>query len=154
MLKFPHVNIEWLINGTGEMYKQTEASGQNQAPSPTLFSKIDTEQLPDNQEETETVSQNINPQSMQKSKQTKDMQTNPKPESTSVIPIPEALISEVFSPKNTDELKSEPETKSKPQTSQQLNTVESDLIEKSKERDIEFVLIFYTDKTFKHYKLV
>jgi transcriptional regulator with XRE-family HTH domain len=128
MSKFPRVNIEWLINGTGEMYKQAVVSGQKKDPSPTLFSETGTEQLPDNQEEIKTVSQNTNPQAVQKSKQ-KSIKMQTKPESESISKI---LTTETS----------------------QLNTLESDLIEKSKDRDIEFVLIFYTDKTFKHFKLI
>jgi transcriptional regulator with XRE-family HTH domain len=144
MSKFPRVNIEWLINGTGEMYKQPVASGQKD-PSPTLFTETGMEQLPDNQEKIKTVSQSTNPQAVQKSKQSTKMHTKPESESIPELLATETLINEALPPKNTGE--------PKPQTSQ-LNTIESDLIEKNKDRDIEFVLIFYTDKTFKHYKLI
>lgn len=160
MSKFPHVNIEWLINGTGEMYKQNETSGQK---SVLLFPAVVPEQLPDNQAENQTVLQNPVQQAendrIPESVQVSGQITNPENPVSTSAPEPETA-----SPVDTDKMKSEsnPEADLKadstvnnensPQISQQSNIAEQDLTGKSEEKEIESVLIFYTDKTFKQYK--
>jgi hypothetical protein len=160
MSKFPHVNIEWLINGTGEMYKQNETSGQK---SVLLFPAVVPEQLPDNQAENQTVLQNPVQQAendrIPESVQVSGQITNPENPVSTSSPEPETA-----SPVDTDKMKSEsnPEADLKadstvnnensPQISQQSNIAEQDLTGKSEEKEIESVLIFYIDKTFKQYK--
>jgi hypothetical protein len=137
MTKFPRVNIEWLINGTGEMYKQNDAS-------PTLFPAINTAPQKPNLKSKPKLS-------------TPEITNEPEPEPELISPEPESLTPEnTNKPESKPSIPPEPESKpkpeDKPQSSQQPNTAESDLIEKNKERDIESVMIFYTDKTFKQYQ--
>jgi hypothetical protein len=129
MAKFPQVNIEWLLNGTGEMYKQNNAS-------PTLFS------------ESGATPQNPNPQPAQGSKKS----TSPKQEfrrrmspSPSVPREPESPV-----PESTGKANSVPKTEP-PTLPSQPPSAGPDLTDKCKEQDIESVMVFYADKTFKLY---
>jgi transcriptional regulator with XRE-family HTH domain len=143
--KFPHINIEWLITGTGEMYKQTENHEQKfrqkTGDSPTLFPEINTIQNTAGQKENQTASQNIK-------HEIKDVTTNilskHEPELILEMDNQTAKISEkkMFPPQNPENV----------QNSKQLTPFEPDTTEKNKERKIECVLIFHSDKTFKYYK--
>jgi plasmid maintenance system antidote protein VapI len=148
MSKFPHVNIEWMISGTGEMYKQNDSS---ESQSSIRFPTVETEQMPEVLPNPVQQVDNIRiPESVQTLEQVINNE-NPvlEPESDS----------ETLSPADTDvELKSESNTETdfkpddKPQISQPANIPEQDVIVNSDEKEIEFVLIFYKDKTFKQYK--
>jgi plasmid maintenance system antidote protein VapI len=130
--KFPRVNVEWLITGTGNMYKQKETSeqkaGQKKGDSPTLFSDVVTPQLTVSQKENQSVRQNQNVE--QDSKKIAESTNIPAEQKSKPQPEPELIP-----PQNTENLK-------------QLTPVEL----YTTEREIESVLIFYSDKTFKYYK--
>jgi transcriptional regulator with XRE-family HTH domain len=143
--KFPRINIEWLIIGTGEMYKHTEnreqKSRQKTDDSPTLFPEVNTIQNTVGEKENQTVSQNIK-------HEIKKVATNisPKHESELISEIDaqtEKMSEEkIFSPQNPENV----------QNSKQPTPSEPDSTDKIKEREIECVLIFHSDKTFKYYK--
>jgi transcriptional regulator with XRE-family HTH domain len=126
--KFPHINVEWLISGKGEMYKQNEMtvhkSGQKKGNSPTLFSNVLTDKnIP------EPESKNI-PEIEEKTETTEETET-----------IEEKTEKETTKLEIKDEI---------PLSIQ--NTETDDNIENM--REIECVLIFHSDKTFKYYKPV
>lgn len=116
--KFPHVNIEWLITGNGEMYKQNKTSEQKSAQkgsdSPTLFPVV----------------------------------TDVTPERKPAIQVEEetAKIPEIntLPPQNT--------TNEEVQNSKQPTPPKPDSTENIAEQEIECVLIFHSDKTFRYYK--
>jgi transcriptional regulator with XRE-family HTH domain len=149
--EFPNVNIRWFITGQGEMYvtndkemKIATVPVQNSNVSPTLFSDTDT-------------NQNINNQPVQIPEQTKDSNTPTSPKAKKTAQKP--------APKQKPELKLEPVSENVPQnvgqssipsntsSSMQSNIHEPDPI-KNKEQEIECVLIFHSDKTFKYYRPV
>jgi predicted transcriptional regulator len=134
--KFPRVNIEWLMTGTGEMYKQNKTSKHKDDDSPTLFSEIPITQGTTNQKENQTASQVIKQDS---------------PEVSKVINIHpnhelKTQIETVALTKKT------PTIQGNQQNAKQHISSEPESIEIIKDREIECVLIFHSDKTFKYYK--
>jgi transcriptional regulator with XRE-family HTH domain len=142
--KFPNINIEWLMTGTGEMYKQNNVSVQktvqNKVESPTLFSQTVTPQV----EEIPDVT------NMPEQKQTIELKSEE---------------SQEYPRHSEQDLKQNPEIEpeSQSQTEVKLDTrpePEKETTEKStgtkteqeSEREIECVLIFHSDKTFKYYR--
>jgi plasmid maintenance system antidote protein VapI len=116
--KFPRVNVEWLITGNGEMYKQNKISEQKAAhkksDSPTLFpvvTEVVPEQKPAVYIEKETAK------------------------------IPEINVVPAQNSEHTDVQNSKQPTPSKPDSPEQTT-----------EQEIECVLIFHSDKTFKYYR--
>jgi plasmid maintenance system antidote protein VapI len=97
--KFPRINVEWLITGNGEMYKQNKTpeqkSVQKRNDSPTLFpvvTNVTSEDKPAIQVEKETAKIpeiNVPPPPPQYTEETKvqnsKQQTPPKPDSTENI---------------------------------------------------------------------
>jgi transcriptional regulator with XRE-family HTH domain len=132
IVKFPRVNIEWLITGTGEMYKQNETSGQKSGKYPTLFPETMTTQMSSNQ----TVLQNV------------EQEINDVAEITN-IPIKQKPIPESKLESQTEKIQ---EKTTNVQNPKQLTLSESGSKEKIQEEEIECVLIFNSDKTFKYYK--
>jgi plasmid maintenance system antidote protein VapI len=116
--KFPRVNVEWLITGNGEMYKQNKISEQKsthkKSDSPTLF-PVATEVAP---EQTPSVHIEKN-----------------------TAKTPQINVLPAQNTENTDVQNSKQPTPSKPDSPEQIT-----------EQDIEFVLIFNSDKTFNYYK--
>jgi transcriptional regulator with XRE-family HTH domain len=137
LLKFPSVNTEWLITGAGEMYRQNEPKKND---SPTLFSGVNTQQVPETQEQPQPVKIS-EPEIEQISEQTKEIELNS--EQKPIITEEKPAESFNSTPQNTEKKNPEP-----------LTAPESDFVDKIKEREIECVLIFYTDKTFKYYNPV
>jgi plasmid maintenance system antidote protein VapI len=196
--KFPHVNIEWLITGTGEMYKQNEISVQESKQKtehenvipPTLFPEITTLQTTDHlSKSNHSVPQNVQeikemtkvtnvselkpetkaepelehkqelklefskPESTTettemtgiKEKEETNTKTNSEMETKTEIKTKGETQSEITKEKET-EIKAETKTK----TPSSQNTGSNENIENEKE--IECVLIFHSDKTFKYYR--
>jgi transcriptional regulator with XRE-family HTH domain len=145
LLKFPLVNTEWLITGAGEMYKQ---SGQNKNDSPTLFTENNIPQLPETQEQTKPI--NISepePEIEQISEQTKQISEQTK-EELELNSEQKTIIMEQKQAESPNPIQQNKE----PNPEKTLTAPESDFVDKIKEHEIECVLIFYTDKTFKYYK--
>jgi plasmid maintenance system antidote protein VapI len=157
--KFPHVNIEWLMTGTGEMYKQKETSEQKveqkKCDSPTLFPEVVTPQLTSSQKGNQSAHQNVE-QDFKKIAEVTNIPTEHKPQPESepetkfmidilakqeTVKTPEPEVSPT-PPQNTEEVKSP----------KHPTPFEPEHTEKINEREIECVLIFYSDKTFKYYK--
>jgi transcriptional regulator with XRE-family HTH domain len=150
--KFPHVNIEWLITGTGEMYKQSEISGpkteqkderktgqktdRKKAVPPTLFPEIAAPQTENQSKDNQTVSQNVEQEIKETARVTK----------------PEAIT------ETKEEIKIEVirDPEAKPETEKEIpsprNSGGNEGYES--EQEIECVLIFRSDKTFKYYRPV
>jgi ribosome-binding protein aMBF1 (putative translation factor) len=177
MTKFPHVNIEWFISGTGEMYKRNKVTvGQKGEISPTLFPEVDIKQTPADNQKSKIVLQNteqkvnevenILPLPAQMSNPTEDLNTRSIQESAHTVQKIESKqetkkIEEKESVQNTENVNknvSQSENKSQnyhePEQSgnhpKQPVIHELDTIEK--EREIEYVIVFNTDRTFKYYK--
>jgi transcriptional regulator with XRE-family HTH domain len=136
LLIFPSVNTEWLITGVGEMYKHNE---QKTSDSPTLFTENDVEQ---------NIEQNIE----QISKQDKVQEAKPKPKSKPESKPEPEQIRDIAEQKPAELTPTEQNQKPIQQIPEPLSAPEANLIEKIKEQEIECVLIFYADKTFKYYK--
>jgi plasmid maintenance system antidote protein VapI len=141
--KFPHVNIEWLITGIGEMYKQNEISepkngqktNRKKVVPPTLFPEIAIPQTENQSKSNQAVSQNVEQEINEVAKVTK----------------PQSIITETTAKEiRTTETEVKPETKKEipsPQNTEDNENTES-------EQEIECVLIFRSNKTFKYYKPV
>jgi transcriptional regulator with XRE-family HTH domain len=130
--KFPHVNIEWLITGTGEMYKQKEIpgkkSGQKENVFPTLF--------PEQRSKQSTI---IKPEKITEPKSIAEKET-----------ATEKTAKTKFSPAQiADEVR---KINIQPENPEHPSLEEPDLTDNADEREIECVLIFHSDKTFKYYR--
>jgi transcriptional regulator with XRE-family HTH domain len=157
--KFPRVNVDWLITGTGDMYKQKETSeqkiGQIRGDSPTLFPDIVTPQLTSSQKRSQSTRQNVEQDFKEIAEVTNiptEQKSEPQPELETKLTIdalakqetaktPEPAISHTPL-QNTEGVK----------FPRHLTPSEPEYTEKIIEREIECVLIFYSDKTFKYYK--
>ena len=108
---FPKYNAEWLVNGTGEVYKK-----------PTQKSIFD--EIPNNQ--TEKVALNKSNQN----------------DSTIKEPVDISIKNDESQPKNTDLASDNP-----------VNQIKAPVIEDIKETEsqIEQIIVFYNDKSFKQY---
>jgi plasmid maintenance system antidote protein VapI len=158
--KFPYVNIEWLITGNGEMYKQNEISEQKSKQqtvnSPTLFPEIDVMQTTDNQTNQISNAQlkDLNTQQVQEpeleSKSEQIVEQKSESEQTEIETKEEIESIEKTEKIIESELEIKTETKKEAPSFQ--NTEDNKSIEN--EREIECVLIFHSDKTFKYYKPV
>ncbi|MDR2407027.1 MAG: helix-turn-helix domain-containing protein [Bacteroidales bacterium] len=177
MTKFPHVNIEWFISGTGEMYKRNKITVEQKTEiSPTLFPEVDKKQSPESQkskivpqntERKVKEVENIQPLSAQISKPTEDINARTIQESipvqkTELKPTTEKVI-EKGSIQNTENVNVNiQQSENKPQNlheSEQSNnppkqSVSHELNPIEKEREIEYVIVFHSDRTFKYYKPV
>ncbi|MDR1552313.1 MAG: helix-turn-helix domain-containing protein [Prevotellaceae bacterium] len=132
--KFPNVNVEWLMTGMGEMYKQNEVTVQNTAQN-IVQETPKTEQKDDSP----TLFTIIPPQTSDN--QTKNNQ-----------PVSQGIGQEI---EVKSEMKSDDKRQNQNQDSEdlkQLTPPESDSVRKNDEREIECVLIFHSDKTFKYYR--
>jgi plasmid maintenance system antidote protein VapI len=153
MAKFPHVNIEWLLTGTGEMYKQSEVTvKQNEATvkknedvPPTLFSETDNQSAQISEQ-----MKNVNMQIVNETKQITDQNLEPEkmPEKETVQSI--KVNNEITQSGNKSQNQEQSETSSNIPKS---NTHGTNTIE-IEEREIDCVLIFHSDRTFKYYKPV
>jgi transcriptional regulator with XRE-family HTH domain len=208
--KFPHVNIEWVITGIGEMYKQNEISvqesEQKKAVSPTLFPEIATQQTAYNQlKNDQTISQNaeqsiketaritnvdessqvsniqteeLNVPQVQELKQILELKLEAEPEKKQEpIYKPElellnlGLITETEKTEKMEEIEEKTEIKEEKTKKETIKETEAETkVETIKEttssrniggnknieneQEIECVLIFHSDKTFKYYKPV
>jgi hypothetical protein len=136
---FPSINIEWLITGNGKMYKQTP---------PSLFPELDIVQKEEKQQIEDTVNlvNNIS-----------NSVTN-----TSTAKTTAEETTETFDNKSEKQIhKAEPLDKNENLNPEniQTNTTDTDtnfndiiVPVTNKNQEIESVLIFYTDRTFKYYK--
>jgi plasmid maintenance system antidote protein VapI len=113
--KFPSVNIEWLITGNGEMYKQSkisvQESEQKKGISPTLFPEIDIVQMPDNQTKAnQNVSQNVEEEIREGSKVISEVTNIPEFPQISNIQVKDLNVQQVQEPMQILELKPEAAT--------------------------------------------
>lgn len=167
--KFPYVNIEWLMTGTGEMYKQKNTSDprneRKKDDSPTLFPDVVSSQLSPLQNGNQSVRQNVEqdfkkvaevaniPQKQKlesKLKPKQKLESKPvsksEPESESRFEV--VSHTEIETKKKQESRIIPPQTSGNTQDPRQLTPFEPE----SNEREIECVLIFHSDKTFKYYK--
>jgi transcriptional regulator with XRE-family HTH domain len=142
LLEFPSVNPEWLITGAGEMYKHKE---KKKSDSPTLFPENDGKQ------KTQTTKKTV-PDVVQISKQDKTQDVVQISEQDKTQDTKPEQLQNVVEQKPAELTPVQPNPKPVQQAPEQLSVPESNLIEKIKEQEIECVLIFYADKTFKYYK--
>jgi DNA-binding XRE family transcriptional regulator len=122
--KFPHVNIEWFITGEGDMYKQNETT-EPLRQTKTGSPTLFSEMAPDSAEQIADL--------IPKQATAQKIKTH----------IPSLQTAE--SVQKTNNIPKKPKL---------LPLDESDSTEKNTEQEIEYVLIFHADKTFKYYKPV
>jgi transcriptional regulator with XRE-family HTH domain len=159
--KFPRVNVEWLMTGTGEMYKQKETSeqkaGQKKDDSPTLFPDVVLPQLTSSQKENQSARQTQNVE--QDSEKIAEVTNIPTEQKSEPQPGPETkLMMDTLTKQETTKTPEPALSPTLPQNTEGIKSLkhltpfEPEHIDKINEREIECVLIFYSDKTFKYYK--
>jgi plasmid maintenance system antidote protein VapI len=143
--KFPNVNIEWLMTGTGEMYKKKDIAEQKfvkkKDVSPTLFSEHNSKQTvePELELKLELEPEHVEPKLTTTQKTKKETATN----KSVKMEFPAPQVTETVQKTNIRTENPEQQMPSKP-----------DVTDKITEQEIECVLIFRSDKTFKYYKPV
>lgn len=123
-LKYPNLNLEWLITGSGAMYKNISNGVDNKVNTNDLFEFTNVNEEKENsikktEEKLTVVNSNI---------------------SESSSPNQEILKNE----KNADFVKNEPDEPYRSKNSPHLES----LIPNHKRKDIEKVICFYSDKSF------
>jgi hypothetical protein len=139
---FPSINIEWLITGNGKMYKQTPSS---------LFPELDIVQKEEKQQIEDTVNLVNNT-----SNSVTNTSTAKKTQEETTVTFDNKSEKQIHEAEQLDKNEKlnleniQANTADTNFTNANINDISVPITDKSQE--IESVLIFYTDRTFKYYK--